>query len=112
MDEPAHVAAAHVEVEHHIADTLARTVIGVAAAPPRLVNGKPLGVEQLGRVRAGAGGVEGRMLEKPHELGRVSFPDRLDPRLQPGENGRASGKARVVQAVEISGVRGIYKKKK
>src|SRR3546814_15885869 len=74
MDEPAHVAAAHVEVEHHIADTLARTVIGVAAAPPRLVNGKPLGVEQLGRVRAGAGGVEGWMLEKPHELGRVSFP--------------------------------------
>src|SRR5688572_31428191 len=49
MDEAAHVAAAPVEIQQHIADPLARPVIGVAAAAARLVDRKSLAVEQLCR---------------------------------------------------------------
>src|SRR6476469_2330430 len=63
MNEAADVLSALFEVEHHIADALTGTVIGVAAAAAGLEHGDILGVQKLGGVGAGAGGEQGGMLE-------------------------------------------------
>ena len=76
MDQPADVAAAAFEVEHQIADPLAGAVIGVAAAAAGLVDREAGRIEQLGRVGAGAGGEQGRMLEQPDAFARVAGADR------------------------------------
>ena len=70
-DEGADVAAARAEVEHHIGHALAGAVIGEAAAAAGPNTGKRPGIEQLARLGAGAGRVEGRVLEQPHALARV-----------------------------------------
>ena len=59
MDEAADVLSAFFEVEHHIADALARAVIGVAAAATGFVDREAERIEELGRVGAGAGGEQG-----------------------------------------------------
>ncbi len=65
VDQPAHVAAPAIEVQHEVADALAGAVIGVAAAAARIVNREARRVEQLCRIGAGASGEERRMLEQP-----------------------------------------------
>src|SRR5688572_8260311 len=68
MDESPHVPAPALEVELDVDHALARAVIGVSPAAAGGVDRQALRVEQLGRVGAGAGGVEGRMLEQPDQL--------------------------------------------
>ena len=75
-DEGAHVAAAAAQVEHHVGDALAGPVIGELAAAPAAVDGQALRIEQVLGPRAGAGGVERRVLEQPDELGRAPVRDR------------------------------------
>ena len=76
MDEAADVLPALFEVEHHIADALAGAVIGVAAAAAGLVDREIQRIEQLGRVGAGAGGEQRRMLEQPDAFARGAVADR------------------------------------
>ena len=56
MDETTDVLAAAPEVEGQVTDPLARPVIGVAPAAPGIEHRKALGIEELGRIGAGAGG--------------------------------------------------------
>ena len=71
MDEAADVLPALFEVEHHVADPLARAVIGVAAAAAGFVDRKAERIAELGGVGAGAGGEQGRVLEQPDALARA-----------------------------------------
>src|SRR3990172_98576 len=80
-DEGAHVAEAACHIEHDIADPLTGTVIGVLAAAARAVNRKAIGLEEAGRFGAGAGRVDGRVLEQPDELGRFSRGNGVDALL-------------------------------
>src|SRR5439155_21150548 len=68
MDEAADILAALLQVEHNVANALAGTMIGIASAAPGNIDRKALRIGQLGRVRAGACGVERRMLQQPYEL--------------------------------------------
>ena len=52
-----------VEVEHDVGDALARPVIGVLPAAAALVDRQALWLEQVFGPRAGAGGVERRVLQ-------------------------------------------------
>ena len=67
-DEAAHIRRAALEIEHDIADALARPVIGELAAAAGHVDRKAR-VDQFGRLCRGAGGVKGRVLEQPDQLG-------------------------------------------
>ena len=78
----------------HIADALAGPVIGVAPAAPGRVDREALRIEQLGRVGAGAGGVERRMLEQPDQLARLAGADRRGARLHLGQRLGIGGQAR------------------
>ena len=80
VDVAPHVAPAFVQVELDIADPLTGAVIGVAPAAPGLVDGKAR-IDQLGRIGAGAGGVERRVLEQPDPLARRPRPDRFRARV-------------------------------
>src|SRR3546814_19661019 len=68
-----------------ITDALAGTMIGIAPAPPGVIDRKPC-VEQLGGVGAGAGGIERRMFEQPDAfalfagMNRRRAPFHLGPR--------------------------------
>src|SRR5690242_2843252 len=83
-DEAAHVAGAVLQVEQHIGHALAGPVIGVLPAAARSMNRERSGLEQVRVARAGAGGVERRMLQEPDELRRGAGADRRDPPLHPG----------------------------
>ena len=80
-----HVRVALLEVEHQIGDALTGSVIGVAAAAAGGVDRKTSGIEQLGGIGAGAGGVERGVLEQPDELAGPAVPDRRDPLLHHGQ---------------------------
>jgi len=69
-----------VEVEHHIGDALAGPMIGELPAPTCAVDRKAR-LNQLFGFGAGAGGVEGRMLEQPDELGALVPGDNVGARL-------------------------------
>ena len=75
VDEAADVLPPPFEVEHHVADPLAGPVIGVATAASRLVDGESLRIGELGRIRAGAGGEQRRVLEQPHTFARAALAD-------------------------------------
>ena len=79
-DEGAHVGAAALEVEHDIGHPLARPVIGELAAAPGAIDGKAR-VEEVGRLGAGPGRVERRVLDQPDALGGASLGDRLGARF-------------------------------
>ena len=85
MDEAADVLPALFEVEHHIADALAGAVIGVAAAAAASKTGKSERIDQLGRVGAGPGGEQRRMLEQPDAFARAAVADRGGALLHEGE---------------------------
>ena len=59
------------QIEHDVGHPLARPVIGELAAAAGLEDGKAVRAHQILRLRARAGGVEGRMLEQPHLFRRV-----------------------------------------
>ena len=69
------------KVEHDIGDALPRPVIGPAAAAAGAVDRQTARVEQFLVARAGAGGIERRVLEEPDELGCRTGADRRDARL-------------------------------
>ena len=71
MDKAPHVFAAFIKVEHDVAHTLPRSVVGVAPAAPCLHHVKTR-IGELGRIRAGAGCVNGGMLEQPDLLRRLA----------------------------------------
>ena len=72
MNEAADVLSALVEVEHDIADPLPRPVVGVTAAAAGLEHRKAERIDELGRVGAGPGGEQRRVLEQPHAFGARS----------------------------------------
>jgi hypothetical protein len=80
----AHVRRAVLEVQHQIDHALAGAVIGELSAAPGLENGKAR-LNEVARLRAGACGVEGRMLEQPDKLARLAFRDRGSACLHHGE---------------------------
>ena len=83
-DEAAHVRRAALEIEHDIADPLAGTVIGELAAAARGVDRKAR-LDQLLRLRRGAGGVERRMLDEPDQFARFAARDCRYARLHGGK---------------------------
>ena len=83
-DVAAHVAAAPLEIEHEVDDALAGPVIGELPAASGVEHGKAP-VEEILRPRAGAGGVEGRVLEEPDELAFGAGRDGGGPRIHRGE---------------------------
>ena len=91
MDEQANVAATLLQVEHEITDPLSRPMIGVAPAASRLDHVEALGIEQFGRIGAGAGGEDRRMFDHPGEFGRGPGTDRGGARLHFGEAFRIRG---------------------
>src|SRR5581483_12218491 len=66
-DEAPHIRGAALEVEHDVADALARPVIGELTAAPGVVNRKS-GVGQVFGPCRRAGGIEGWVLKQPDEL--------------------------------------------
>ena len=90
------------EIEHEIADPLARPVIGVAPAAPGRDDGKAR-VEQVGGVGAGAGGVDRRVFEQPDQLARAARRDRRGARLHLGERLRIVGRAGVDAPFDVGG---------
>ena len=103
-DIAAQVGPAALQVEHDIADPLARPVIGVLAAAPGGEDREAVRRQQIGRLGAGAGGVERRVLEQPDQLARRPRPDGGDPglhdadRLGIGHQGRPGAPVRSVRA--------------
>ena len=79
-DEAAQVRPAPPEINHHIADALAGAMIGHLAAAAALVN-REAGVQDVGEVGAGAGGIKRRVLDQPDQLRRLAIGDRFDARL-------------------------------
>src|SRR5262249_60982123 len=86
-NEAANVRGPALEIEHQVGDPLSRTVVGELPAAAGGEDREP-GFEQLLRPRAGAGGVERRMLEKPHELAGVAPRDRVRARIHGRERRR------------------------
>ncbi len=79
-----HVGPAPPEVEHHIGDALARTVIGQLPAATARKNRKT-GIEQVAGLAAGARGVERGVLEQPYQFWRAAGGDMGHPRLHRGD---------------------------
>ncbi len=102
--EAAHVRSAMLEVEHHIGDALARPVIGELAAPTGQMDGKSR-VHQFLRLGAGAGGVERRMLEQPHQLGSPALGDGGGARLHERQGHLVRDKAMRDAPLDRSGSR-------
>ena len=86
-DEAAHVRRAALEIEHDVADALARTVIGELAAAAGDVDRKAR-LDQLLRPRRGAGGVKRRVLEEPDEFACLASRDRRGTGRHGGERAR------------------------
>ena len=76
------------QVEHDIAGALAGAVIGPLPAAPGAERGKAGRVGQFARLGRGAGGVQRRMLDQPHQLAGGAGPDGGDPRLHLRQRGR------------------------
>src|SRR4051812_33616983 len=85
MDEAADVLPALLQVEHYVADALPGPVVGVAAATARFEHREIPRIGKLGRIRAGPGGKQRRMLEQPDALTRGSLADRGGALLHEGE---------------------------
>ena len=94
MDETAHVAAALLQVEHDIADPLARTVIGVPSPAPRLDDIEPR-IEQFGAIGTGPGRIDRGMFEQPDQFARCAFGDRMIARSHAFERGAVVDPARL-----------------
>src|SRR4029079_12329309 len=63
-----HVALALLEIQHDVADALARTMIGELSAAPALVDRKAC-IQQIGCFGARAGGVDRRVFDEAREGG-------------------------------------------
>src|SRR6185312_1267999 len=72
LDIAPEVGAAALQVQHDVADALPGSMIGILPAPARAVHWEEPGVHQVGRLGAGAGGVERRVLEQPDQLRRLA----------------------------------------
>ena len=70
----AHVGPPQLQVEHDIGDPLAGAVIGDLAAAPGGKHRKAR-IEQVGRLAAGAGGVERGVFQQPDQFARPVVPD-------------------------------------
>ena len=81
------------EVEHHVDDPLAGAVIGKPTSTARVIHRKPCGIDEVGILRPGSGGVDGRVLQEPDELARTSFADGRRPALHRVEGERVVDQA-------------------
>src|SRR5215475_11061406 len=79
-NEAPYVWAATPKIDHDIGHALSWSVIGKLASAAAFVDGKTR-VDQVGMARAGAGGVERRVLQEPHEFSRPAGCDRGCPSL-------------------------------
>ena len=82
MHEAPHVRLSALEIEHHIAHTLARPVIGVLAATASFED-RETGGEQVAVLGARSCGVKGRVLQQPHLFGCELAADIVDAPLHP-----------------------------
>ena len=78
----------------HIAHALARAMIGVLSAPSGCVDGKA-GIEQITILRAGARGVDWRMLHQPYQFVRLAHRDVGDAVLHEGDRVGIGQQARI-----------------
>ncbi|KAG5734223.1 hypothetical protein E4T56_gene12049, partial [Termitomyces sp. T112] len=76
MDKTAHIARPPLQVDQHIADPLARPMIGIFAAPPGLHHLETR-IEHVGNLRAGARRIDRGMFEQPDQVGGRPFMDRI-----------------------------------
>jgi len=81
----AHVRAAALEVQHDVDHPLAGAVVGELAAAPAPVDREAVGLQQVPGRGRGAGGVERRMLDQPHQFRRRAGVDRPGPQLHGGD---------------------------
>ena len=79
-DEMPHVRPATSQIDHDIGHALSWPVICELTSTAALVDGEA-SVDHVGWVRAGAGGVEGRVLQQPNELSGPSGSDGRCARL-------------------------------
>ena len=79
--EGAHVAAALVQVQHHIGHPLSGPVIGELPAPTGPVHREPARIQQIGVPARYPCRIEGRMLQQPDQLRSVPCRDRGRPGL-------------------------------
>src|SRR5665213_605460 len=89
------IEAAALQIEHDIADALARSVIGELPAAAGLEHRKEVGRDEILGPRAGARRVERRVFQQPDQLRRGAGADRGDALLHPPHR-RLIGDRRVV----------------
>ena len=75
------VGAARLQIEHDIADPLARSMIGELPAAPGPVDRKAAWIEQILVAGTGARGIERRMFAQPDQPGCGAVADCRHPRL-------------------------------
>jgi hypothetical protein len=102
MDETANVTPALRQVEQHVGDPLARSVIGVTSAAAGFDDFETR-VEQLGRGCAGSRGIDRRMLEQPDELARFARRDRGVACFLPGEGEALTNRRGVAPPFDLFG---------
>jgi len=108
VHEAPHVARRHRavrarQIEHHIGDPLAGTMIGPLPAASGGIAGEAGRVGEFRRPRRGSGGVERRMFHQPDLLARRPGPDRRDARGHRSEGVRIGRQA--LGAVPLRGIR-------
>ena len=84
-DKAPDVAAAFPQIQHDVADPLAGPVVGIAPAAAGLVYREARRVNQFGRIGAGAGRIEGGMLEEPYLFRRAAGDDPGDAGFHGGD---------------------------
>ncbi len=88
-----HIGPPPLQVEHDISHPLAGPVIGELSAAPGLEHRKA-GIEQVGGLAAGPGGIERGMFQQPDHFRRLLCGDIRDPCLH-GLDGRQIGHRRI-----------------
>ena len=86
-DIGAHVRPAPLEIEHHVSDALARSMIGQLPAAPGGEQWKAR-LQEVGLLAAGAGGVERGMFQQPDQFRRAARGNGFRPRLHCGKSFR------------------------
>src|SRR5258706_11625473 len=76
-DKGARIGLSILQIQHHIADPLSRTMIGVLTAASALESRKAR-IEKVALLRTRSRRVERQMFEQPDLLGRAPATDRLD----------------------------------
>ena len=75
-DKGAHVLSPAAEIEHHIGNPLAGSMVGIFAAASRVEDRKPIGLDEIRRVGACPRRVERGVFDQPHHFRRRARTNR------------------------------------